>query len=85
MGATGPAAPPEDSALVEPDLPPPAPPPAVASSNGAAQAEALSALQNLGYAPGEAASAVATALGEDPAADTTTLIRAALKLLAPKD
>lgn len=49
-----------------------------------AQGEALSALGNLGYAPGEAASAVAEAAGADPDADTTTLIRAALKLLAPK-
>ncbi len=49
-----------------------------------AQAEALSALGNLGYAPGEAASAVAEAVGADPEADTSTLIRAALKLLAPK-
>lgn len=51
---------------------------------GAAQSEALSALGNLGYAPGEAASAVAEAAGADPSADTTTLIKAALKLLAPK-
>lgn len=49
-----------------------------------AQAEALSALGNLGYAPGEAASAVAEAAGDDPEADTSVLIRAALKLLAPK-
>ena len=49
-----------------------------------AQAEALSALVNLGYAPGEAASAVAEAVGADPDADTSALIRAALKLLAPK-
>ena len=49
-----------------------------------AQAEALSALGNLGYAPGEAASAVAEAVGADPEADTSALIRAALKLLAPK-
>ncbi len=54
------------------------------TGNAAAQSEALSALTNLGYAPGEAASAVAQALGEDPALDTTGLIRAALKLLAPK-
>jgi Holliday junction DNA helicase RuvA len=51
---------------------------------GAAQSEALSALANLGYAPGEAASAVAKARGADPALDTAALIRAALKLLAPK-
>ena len=49
-----------------------------------AQAEALSALANLGYGPGEAASAVAEAVAENPDADTSALIRAALKLLAPK-
>jgi holliday junction DNA helicase RuvA len=49
-----------------------------------AQPEALSALANLGYAPGEAAGAVAEALGQEPDADTARLIRAALKLLAPK-
>jgi len=49
-----------------------------------AQAEALSALGNLGYAPGDAASAVAEALGAEPGLDTSALIRAALKLLAPK-
>jgi len=50
----------------------------------AASAEALSALSNLGYAPGEAASAVAEAAGAAPDADTSALIRAALKLLAPR-
>jgi Holliday junction DNA helicase RuvA len=49
-----------------------------------AQADALSALSNLGYAPGDAAAAVAQAAGDAPEADTPTLIRAALKLLAPK-
>jgi len=49
-----------------------------------AQAETLSALANLGYAPGDAAGAVAQAAGEDPDADTSALIRAALKLLAPQ-
>lgn len=49
-----------------------------------AQSEALSALSNLGYAPGEAASAVAEAAGAEPEAETSGLIRAALKLLAPK-
>lgn len=49
-----------------------------------AQSETLSALGNLGYAPGDAASAVVEAAGADPDADTSTLIRAALKLLAPK-
>lgn len=49
-----------------------------------AQADALSALGNLGYGPGDAASAVAQAAGDAPDADTSALIRAALKLLAPK-
>lgn len=55
-------------------------PPAAAAPGG--QADALSALQNLGYAPGEAAAAVAQA-AQDGASDTQTLIRAALKRLAP--
>ncbi len=54
------------------------------TANASAQAEALSALGNLGYGPGEAASAVAQAAGEAPGAETAALIRAALKLLAPK-
>ena len=53
-------------------------------ANAGAQSEALSALQNLGYAPGDAAGAVAQAGADTPGADTATLIRAALKLLAPK-
>ncbi|MCP9482760.1 Holliday junction branch migration protein RuvA [Shimia sp. CNT1-13L.2] len=55
-----------------------------ASSNASAQAEALSALGNLGYGPGDAAAAVAEAAGENEGADTSTLIKAALRLLAPK-
>lgn len=57
----------------------PAPP-----ARSSAQAEALSALSNLGYAPAEAAGAVAQAAGAAPEAETPELIRAALKLLAPK-
>jgi Holliday junction DNA helicase RuvA len=53
------------------------------AADGAAQAEALSALVNLGYAHGDAASAVAQASGTET--ETPGLIRAALKLLAPKD
>ncbi len=64
--------------------PPVAPMPAPAAAGSSAQAEALSALSNLGYAPGEAASAVAQAAGDAPEADTAGLIRLALKLLAPK-
>ncbi|UWR23374.1 Holliday junction branch migration protein RuvA [Sulfitobacter sp. S190] len=55
------------------------------ASNASAQSEALSALSNLGYSPSDAAGAVAQAAGDDPAAGTTGLIRAALKLLAPKE
>ena len=50
----------------------------------AVQSDALSALSNLGYAPSDAAGAVAEAVGAAPKADTAELIRAALKLLAPK-
>ena len=46
------------------------------------QADALSALTNLGYTPGDAASALAE-LGDMQGADVTTLIRAALKKLVP--
>jgi holliday junction DNA helicase RuvA len=47
-------------------------------------ADALSALVNLGYGQGDAAQAVATVAGEQPEAETAVLIRAALKLLAPR-
>jgi Holliday junction DNA helicase RuvA len=47
-------------------------------------ADALSALLNLGYGQGDAAQAVATVASEQPEADTATLIRRALKLLAPR-
>lgn len=49
-----------------------------------AAADALSALTNLGYGQAEAAGAVAEMQMQDPGADTTQLIRAALKSLAPK-
>ena len=55
-----------------------------AAPQSSAQAEALSALGNLGYSPGDAAAAVAQAAGEMEGAATPDLIRAALKLLAPK-
>ena len=48
-----------------------------------AQADALSALGNLGYGPGEAAMAVAEAARETPDAEAASLIRDALKRLAP--
>ncbi len=68
--------------VVDGDTPAPAAP--ARRSNRSAQADALSALGNLGYGPSEAAAAVAEAAGADPQAGETALIRAALKLLAPK-
>ncbi|MBL4915845.1 Holliday junction branch migration protein RuvA [Szabonella alba] len=56
----------------------------VAPTRAAHSAEALSALLNLGYGQGDAAQAVAQAAGETPEAGTADLIRAALRLLAPK-
>lgn len=55
-----------------------------AARRAASTADALSALLNLGYGQSDAAQAVATAAGDVPEADTAALIRAALKLLAPK-
>jgi len=49
-----------------------------------AQADALSALQNLGYSPSEAAAAVAQVMANAPETETSGVIRAALKLMAPK-
>ncbi len=60
-----------------------APPPPI-PNRALFSADALSALVNLGYGHSEAAEAVTTAADEAPEADTATLIRAALKRLAPK-
>lgn len=86
MGGTAAAtAAPRPDDVIEPEPPrktprmAPAPPPAAAAT-----AEALSALVNLGYSTGDAAQAVARAGAETPEAATPALIRAALKLLAPK-
>lgn len=76
-----------DDAVIEPTTPAvkKAAKPATANQSRAAfTADALSALMNLGYGQGDAAQAVATVAGEVPEADTATLIRASLKLLAPK-
>jgi Holliday junction DNA helicase RuvA len=73
-------------AVVEDDGPrdaTPAKPAPARRPASSAQAEALSALQNLGYGPSDAAQAVAQAAEE--ASDTAGLIRQALRLLAPKD
>lgn len=60
------------------------PAPIAPSPAATAQADALSALGNLGYGLGEAATAVAEAAMEAPEAATPDLIRAALRRLAPK-
>lgn len=75
------AAAPDDDVIEVPAAPAVKPAP---QSTASAQSAALSALSNLGYSPAEAASAVATAAGEAPDAAEAALIRAALKLLAPK-
>jgi len=81
MGATPPPVP---DAGEGGESAPVAAPPVAAPRDANAQAEALSALTNLGYGPGEAAGAVAQAANEAPDTDTAALIRAALRLLAPK-
>jgi len=69
---------------IDPRPEPIAPAPAPGAADAAARAEALSALLNLGYGQGEAAGAIAQAMGAGDAGDTQTLIRACLRLLAPK-
>jgi Holliday junction DNA helicase RuvA len=60
------------------------PAPSAQTTRAGYTADALSALLNLGYTQGDAASAVATVSAEEPEAGTAALIRAALKLLAPR-
>ena len=78
-GAVPAPAPAATGDVIEPATPAP-----MRAAPSSAQADALSALSNLGYAPGEAAAAVATAAGDLPGATPEALIRAALRLLAPK-
>ncbi len=74
--------------VIEDDVPRAAPPviarPGAAAVRAGVAADALSALLNLGYGQSDAAQAVATVAGDQPEADTGALIRAALKLLAPR-
>jgi Holliday junction DNA helicase RuvA len=77
----------EDAVVVEEAAPAPKKPAGAdegARRRAAASADALSALLNLGYGQGDAAQAVATVAGDLPEADAAALIRAALKVLAPK-
>lgn len=79
----------ELDAVVEPAAEAPAKParkaaPKAPTGAAAASAGALSALGNLGYGPSDAAGAVAEAAANNPDAGEAELIRAALRLLAPK-
>lgn len=80
------AAPGDEVIEAEPQVRRPAKPaaPSAAQARAGYTADALSALLNLGYGQGDAAQAVATVAGENPEADTASLIRQALKLLAPR-
>ena len=60
------------------------PPINLAASNKTVQADALSALQNLGYSPSESAAAVAKIIHESSDLSTEELIRNSLKMLSPK-
>ena len=79
-----PAAVTDDVIEADVPLPQPAPTPQPVAVQSNAQADALSALQNLGYSPSEAAAAVAQVMADAPETETSGVIRAALKLLAPK-
>jgi Holliday junction DNA helicase RuvA len=84
ISMTGQPAQVSDDAVIEPGTAPASPPkPPMRTSS--AQADALSALTNLGYGPSDAAAAVAQAAGDMPDANDADLIKAALKLMAPKD
>ncbi|MCV6595824.1 MAG: Holliday junction branch migration protein RuvA [Mangrovicoccus sp.] len=80
------AAPAPEGAIVESPAPelPAAPVSSAPARDQGAASDALSALANLGYGPSEAAAAVAQAGQDSPEADAGALIRAALRLLAPK-
>ncbi len=79
-----PAAVTDDVIEADVPVPQPAPTPQPVAVQSNAQADALSALQNLGYSPSEAAAAVAQVMADAPETETSGVIRAALKLMAPK-
>ncbi len=56
----------------------------LAIPNKTSQADALSALQNLGYTPSESAATVAKIIHENSDLSTEELIRNSLKMLSPK-
>lgn len=75
---------PATSEVIEREGPKRRAPPPPPSNRAIFSADALSALVNLGYGQSEAAQAIMTISAENAEADTATLIRSALKLLAPK-
>jgi len=88
MGAVGATRAQADETLVvvEPNYAPPPMPGAATpgAASAAARADALSALVNLGYGQGEAAAAIAEIAADATQASAPELIRACLRLLAPK-
>lgn len=82
--SANPAAVSDDVIEADAPVPQPAPTPQPVAVQSNAQADALSALQNLGYSPSEAAAAVAQVMADAPETETSGVIRAALKLMAPK-
>jgi len=82
--SANPAAVSDDVIEADAPVPQPAPTPQPVAVQTNAQADALSALQNLGYSPSEAAAAVAQVMADAPETETSGVIRAALKLMAPK-
>ena len=82
--SANPAAVSDDVIEADAPVPQPAPTPQPVAVQTNAQADALSALQNLGYSPSEAAAAVAQVMADAPETETSGVIRAALKFLAPK-
>lgn len=79
-----PAAVTDDVIEADAPAPQPAPTPQPVAVQSNAQADSLSALQNLGYSPSEAAAAVAQVMADAPETETSGVIRAALKLMAQK-
>ena len=72
-----PAAVTDDVIEADVPVPQPAPTPQPVAVQSNAQADALSALQNLGYSPSEAAAAVAQVMADAPETETSGVIRAA--------
>lgn len=76
----------DDAVVIEPTFAASAiPTPLPVTGSAANRADALSALVNLGYGQGEAAAAIAEASAQEGLDTAQSLIRASLRLLAPKE